>query len=293
MNAKNLAGIYPALITPYTDNNQIGEEALRRIIGLNVEKGVDGFYVGGSTGEAFVLSLKERKRILEIAVDENRGRVNIISHIGCISTDDAIELGVQAKSLGANAVSAVPPFYYKFSFEEIKRYYFAIADAVQLPLVVYNIPSLSGVELTPGNLRELRENPYIVGIKHTSMNLYQLERMHAADHDLLIFNGHDEVCLAGLTMGADGAIGSTYNILAEKFIQIRSLYLSGDYKAAYEVQTEANQVIEALIQVGVFAGIKYVLYKKYGIDCGPCRAPFSPLPKKSKTFLDGIIEKYL
>lgn len=293
MNAKELRGVYPALVTPYTSDNKICEKSLREIVDMNIKKGVSGFYVGGSTGEAFVLSLEERKEILEIVTDEVKGRVNIISHIGCISTDQAIELGLHAKSLGVNAVSAVPPFYYKLSFDEIKKHYFAIANAVQLPLVVYNIPSMSGVELSADNIRELRQNPYIVGIKHTSMNLFQLERMCAADNDLLIFNGLDEVCLAGLSMGADGAIGSTYNVMAEKFLAIEKLFLEGNQKDAYRIQREANNVIDALIHTDVFGGIKYILYKKYGIDCGPCRSPFVTLTEESKSLLDDIIKKYL
>lgn len=293
MNAKQLRGIYPALVTPYTADNNICEQSLRAIVDMNIKKGVSGFYVGGSTGEAFVLSLEERKSVLEIVADEVKGRVNIISHIGCISTDQAIELGLHAKSLGVNAVSAVPPFYYKFSFDEIKKHYFAIADAVQLPFVVYNIPSMSGVELTADNVRELRQNPYIVGIKHTCMNLFQLERMRAADKDLLIFNGHDEVCLAGLSMGADGAIGSTYNVMAEKFLAIEKLFLEKKQEEAYAIQAEANQVIDTLIHTGVFGGVKYILFKKYGIDCGPCRAPFVPLTVESKALLDDVIKKYL
>lgn len=293
MNAKELKGIYPALITPYTPKNKINEKALRQVVDLNIKKGVDGFYVSGSTGEAFVLSTEERKQILEIVDDEAKNRVNIISHVGSVSTDQAIELGLHAKAHGVHAISAVPPFYYKFSFDEIKQHYFTIADAVQLPLIVYNIPTMSGVDLTADNVQELRQNPYIAGIKHTSMNMFQLERMHTCDNELLIFNGHDEVFLAGLSMGADGAIGSTFNIMAEKFITMKKLFLEGKQAETYRVQQEANEVIDVLIKTGVNAGIKYILFKKYGIDCGPSRSPFTSVTEESKVMLDEILSMYL
>ncbi len=293
MSKLDLKGIYPALITPFTQDNKVNESSLRAIVNMNIQKGVKGFYVDGSTGEAFMLSIEERKRILEIVSDENKGRVKIIAHIGCISTDQAIDLGMHARALGVDAVSAVPPFYYKFSFNEIAQHYFSIADAVQLPLIVYNIPSFSGVELTPENIKALRKNPYIAGIKHTSMNLYQLERMHAADEDLLIFNGHDEVFLAGLSMGAMGAIGSTYNFMAEKFLLIEKLFREHNTDEALRIQAEANQVINAIIQTGVLAGTKYIMKKKYDIDCGSCRSPFQPLSEEDQLMLDDVIERYL
>lgn len=292
-DTKTLHGIYPALITPYTSDNQVNDAALREIMELNIQKGVAGFYVGGSTGEAFALTMEERKHILEVAVDQNKGRVNIISHVGCISTDQAVELALHAKGLGVDAISAVPPFYYKFSFEDILQHYNTIANAAQLPLVVYNIPSMSGVELTPQHVAQLLKNPYIVGVKHTSMNLYQLERMSTATPEMLIFNGHDEVCLAGLSLGANGAIGSTYNVMAEKFIAIYDLFKQGEFAKALEIQKQANHVIEALIKTDVFAGIKYMLKKKYGIDCGPIRAPFRALSQDDMDLLDEAINTYL
>lgn len=259
---------------------------------MNMGQGVNGFYVGGSTGEAFLMSLEERKKLLEVVADEAQGNTRIISHIGCIGTADTITLGLHAKGIGVDAVSVIPPFYYKFSFDVIKDHYFNIVSALKMPLIVYNFPSYSGVELNEENIRELLVNEYIIGIKHTSMNLYQIERMKACDRNLLILNGHDEVFLGALAMGCDGAIGSTYNFMADRFIKIEAYYRKGMIGEAQRLQIEANDIIAALIRAGVFQRIKYIL-GKLGIDCGCCRQPFrKPAPADIQQ-LDAVIGKYL
>jgi N-acetylneuraminate lyase len=288
---KKLSGIYPALITPFDKNGQINHDSLRKLVRLNLKKGVQGFYVGGSTAEAFLLSMDERKQILEIVAAEAQGKAEIIYHIGCIYTGHAIELGKFAEKVGVSGISSVPPFYYKFSFDEIRDYYFDIIDKVDLPMVIYNFPALSGVTFSMDNIRELTDNSKIIGIKHTSYDLYQLEQIRALDEELTIFNGHDEVFIGGLALGADGAIGSTYNFMAEKFIAIEKLYRANQIQKAQQIQIEANRIIDLLVKGGVFPGIKYIL-DLMGIDCGECRKPFHPLSEEIKVKLREITEKH-
>lgn len=229
-------GIFPALVTPFTKDNKISEKSLEMLVEMNLQKGVKGFYVGGSTGEAFLLSADERKYILDIVANKAKGKCTLIYHIGCISTEHAIELAKHAKKIGVDAISAIPPFYYKFSLQEIFDYYTNIVNEVDLPMIVYNFPILSGVSLSAENIKELSANKRIIGIKHTSMDLYQLERMKNINKRLIIFNGHDEVFLGSLSMGADGAIGTTYNFMAERFIKIKELFEAGKQKEAQKLQ---------------------------------------------------------
>jgi N-acetylneuraminate lyase len=285
---RKLKGIFPALITPFTNEGKINEKAITDIINANIEKGVDGFYVCGSTGESFLLSLEERKQVLQIAAEKIQGRCALIAHVGCIGTEHAIELAKHAAQVGVDAISSIPPFYYKFTFEEIKNYYLDIVNSVNLPMIVYNFPALSGVSFTADHVKEFAKDERIIGIKHTSMDLYQLERMKEASDRMILFNGHDEVFLAGLSMGADGAIGSTYNFMAHKFIKIKKLFEENKLEEAKKLQIEANEIITALIKTGVFQGIKYILGRQ-GIDCGPCRKPFRELTSQDKELLDGII----
>lgn len=288
---KKLSGIYPALVTPFGKNGQVNHDSLRKLVQLNLKKGVQGFYVGGSTAEAFLLSMDERKQILETVAAEVQGKAEIIYHIGCIYTDHAIELGKFAEKAGVSAISSVPPFYYKFSFEEIRDFYFDIVDKVDLPMIIYNFPALSGVTFSMDHIKELTDNSKIIGIKHTSYDLYQLEQIKALGEEMTIFNGHDEVFIGGLALGADGAIGSTYNFMAEKFLAIEKLYRANQIEKAQQIQTEANRIIDLLVKGGVFPGIKYIL-DLMGIDCGECRKPFHPLSEEIKEKLREITEKH-
>lgn len=282
------SGIFPALITPYKDNGEINEKALQKIIKMNLEKGVNGFYVGGSTAEAFLLSMDERKYIMDIVSQEAKGKCTLISHIGSIGTDHAIELGKHAENLGFDAISSIPPFYYNFNFEEIKKYYFDIVNEVNVPMIIYNFPAFSGVSFNSNNIKDFVADERFIGIKHTSLDLFQLERMINLDKRLSIFNGHDEVFLASLAMGAKGAIGSTYNFMAERFINILKLYNEGNMEAAKLEQTKANEIISALIKVGVIPGVKYAL-ELMGIQCFGSRRPFRKLTEDDKELIKNIL----
>lgn len=285
---KQFQGIYPALLTPFTADNQINETVLRQLVRWNLKKQVTGFYVGGSTAEAFLLSADERKRLLEIVADECAGRAVVIAHVGAISTDVAENLARHAAANGADAISSIPPFYYKFTMEEIKRYYFDLADAVDLPVLVYHFPAFSGVSFTPDDADEFLSDSRFMGIKYTASDFYMLERIKQQHPDKVVFNGFDEMFMAGLAMGADGGIGSTYNFMAEKFIAIRRYMQNGEIKAAQAIQQEVNQVIQTLLKVGIFAGEKEILCQ-LGFDFGICRRPFQPLNDAGKQEIAAIM----
>lgn len=272
---EKLHGIFPALVTPYAENGTINRSSIRKIVELNLRKGVQGFYACGSTGEAFLLTQEERKTVLEAVVESVAGRAAVIAHIGNIGTDAALSLARHAKEVGADAISSIPPFYYGFRIQEVKRYYLDLVEETGLPLLVYNFPALTGVTLDARNAGDLLEHPLIAGVKHTSMDLYQLERMKQLRRDLVVFNGYDEVFLAGLAMGADGAIGSTFNVIAGHFIAIERSYREQRMLEAARLQKEVNGFIEVLVSVGVFNGIKAVL-GHLGIETGWCRRPFLP-----------------
>lgn len=282
-------GIFPALLTPFDKNDNVNTKVLEEITEYNIKKGVDGFYVGGSTAEAFLLTDEERIQVMETVSKVAKGRVTLIAHIGCISTAQAIRLAKKAKELGYDAISSVSPFYYKFSFAEIKKYYFDIVDAVDLPMLIYNFPAFSGVNLTVDNISEFLSDERFLGVKHTSSDYFALEQFKSAFPDKVVYNGFDEMFMAGLAMGADGAIGSTFNLMAEKFIKIRNLFAENKVEEARAVQNEANVIIRALCKVGVMQGEKAVM-DALGFDMGPARAPFGPLTEEQKKeLLDTVL----
>lgn len=271
-----LSGVYPALLTPFDKNKKINVIALQQLVKYNLDKGVTGFYVGGSTSEAFLLSAEEREYILEVVMDCARGKAKIISHVGAISTDLAVRLARHAKKCGADAVSAIPPFYYGFTPEEIFDYYHDICAQSQMPMIVYSFPNHSGVKLKADGLKRLLDIDAVIGLKYTDSDYFTMQQVRAACPDAVVFNGFDETFLAGLAMGADGGIGSTYNFMAEKFIQMRELFLTGRLAEAQAIQKQANQIIQTMLPMGVMQAEKAIL-SLLGIDMGICRKPFRPL----------------
>lgn len=281
---KNLKGIVPALLTPFTADNRINHPVLRELVRRNLEQGVSAFYVAGSTAEAFLLTTAERKAILETVVDEVAGRCGVIAHIGAISQDAATELALHARETGADAISSIPPFYYPFTFDEIKAYYFGIVEASGMPMIIYNFPAFSGVKLDVVNIAQFLCDDRFIGVKHTSQDFYALNRFKTAFPDKLVFNGFDEMFVSGMAMGADGAIGSTFNFMADKFIAMKKLCDDGHFDKARAMQSKVNDLIQVLITVGVLPGEKEIM-NLMGLDFGGCRKPFKSISEAERAML--------
>lgn len=276
-----LKGVMPALLTPFNDQQQLDTLSLRQLVRFNIAQGMDGLYVGGSTGEAFVQSIAERQEVLEIVAEEAKGKLTLIAHVGTVSTHESQQLAQAASRFGYDAVSAVTPFYYPFSFEEHCDHYRGIIDSAEgLPMVVYNIPALSGVKLSLDQINTLVTLPGVGALKQTSGDLFQMEQIRRAHPDLVLYNGYDEIFASGLLAGADGGIGSTYNIMGWRYQGIVKALKEGDIATARTLQTKCNEVIDLLIKVGVFRGLKTVLHYMGVIDVPLCRKPFAPVDEK-------------
>jgi N-acetylneuraminate lyase len=289
---KDLRAIYPALPTPMDASGQVDYGRLAELVDFELSQGAEGLYVGGSTAEAFLLTEEERKLVAETALRKAAGRVPVIVHTGSGGTDAAVRLSRHAAEHGADAVSSVPPIYFKYTTEEIIGYYLALIEAAGLPLVVYNIPAFTGVNMASGPVRELFKHPQVAAVKHTNTNMYELERLLAANPGLTALNGYDEAFLSGLAMGAEGMIGSTVNFMARKFIALRAAFREGRNAEAFRLQREANEIIETMVEVGVFNAVKYAMALR-GIDCGSCRGPFKPLADADKARVRAVLEKNL
>lgn len=287
---KKFDGIYTALVTPFDSAGKINSGAVQRLVEDNIKKGVSGFYVCGSTGESYLLSKEERKYLLEAVCEAAEMKADVLVNIGLFSTEYAIELAKHAEKQGVKAVSSVPPFYFPFTMEEYAGYYTELADAVDVPVLLYNIPAMSSVTFAEDDLKRLLANEKITGIKHTSYDLFQLQQLIHQYPEKNFFIGHDEIFLSALAVGAQAGIGSTYNIMAGKFIKMRNLFMQGETKKAAEIQNEVNNVVSDLCSVGVFKGIKEIL-EMQGIDCGYCRKPFKRLDDTQRRLLLETAEK--
>lgn len=272
---KNLKGIFSALLVPFNQDGSINEQGLRQIVRHNIDKmKVDGLYVGGSTGENFMLSTEEKKQIFRIAKDEAKDQVALIAQVGSVNLHEAIELGKYATELGYDSLSAVTPFYYKFNFAEIKHYYDRIIEETGNYMIVYSIPFLTGVNIGVEQFGELYKNPKVLGVKFTAGDFYLLERLKKAYPNHLIWAGFDEMMIPAVSLGVDGAIGSTFNVNGIRARQIFELTQAGKLEEARAIQHVTNDLIEGVLANGLYLTLKELL-KLEGVDAGYCREPMT------------------
>ncbi|HDR1022526.1 TPA: N-acetylneuraminate lyase [Pasteurella multocida] len=291
---KNLKGIFSALLVSFNADGSVNEKGLREIVRYNIDKmKVDGLYVGGSTGENFMLSTEEKKEIFRIAKDEAKDDIALIAQVGSVNLHEAIELGKYATELGYDSLSAVTPFYYKFSFPEIKHYYESIIEATGNNMIVYSIPFLTGVNIGVEQFGELYKNPKVLGVKFTAGDFYLLERLKKAYPNHLVWAGFDEMMLPAAALGVDGAIGSTFNVNGIRARQIFELTQAGKLKEALEIQNVTNDLIEGILSNGLYLTIKELL-KLDGVDSGFCREPMTKeLTPEKVAFAKELKAKYL
>ncbi|MCZ3374327.1 N-acetylneuraminate lyase [Rhizobium sp. AG207R] len=286
--AMQLERLHAALMTPYTKDGEISYSCLRRLMSHVRMMGIDGFYVGGSTGEGLLQSVDERMAVFE-TVAEEAGTGAKIGHVGAVATRDAQAMVKRCAALGYDAVSAIPPIYFPHRKDAIFGYYEEILDASQgTPLIIYNIPAMSGVSFTLDDLARLLSLPGVIGIKQTSIDMYQMEQLRRAFPNALLLNGFDEMLMAGLVSGANGGVGSTYNVMGGRYLKMVEKLKANDVAGAASIQSACNEVIDELVRVSVFPGVKYLLYRLGVIDTPVCRKPLSTLSSSTCGRLDEI-----
>ena len=283
MNAKleKYAGVIPAFYACYDEKGEVSGPAVRALARHLVNKGVKGLYVGGSSGECIYLEKEERMLTLENVMAEVGGEVTVIAHVACNNTRESCQLAAHAEKLGVDAIASIPPIYFRLPEHAIARYWNDMsAAAPNTDFIIYNIPQLAGVALTPSLFREMRKNPRVVGVKNSSMPTYDLEiwRRLGGD-DVAVFNGPDEQFVAGRVTGASGGIGGTYAVMPELFLKMDALIREGCMTEAEEIQHAVNAIIERMCAThgNMYATAKKMLEINAGLHCGSVRAPLAPL----------------
>lgn len=287
------SGSYTALLTPYSDGgDKINFTSIAAMIDRNIDHRISGLYVGGSTAETFLQSYDERVSVLQETAKLVQGRTRLIAQVGDMNPRTSHKLARIAADAGYDAISAIPPFYFKYDSAELLDYYRTLSSVTNVPFVIYNIPALTGVIMGAGQITELLNLPNVIALKNTTLDYYAMEQIIRENPDKLIFNGYDETALSGLAVGACGVIGSTLNVQGNKFVDLYKAYHANDAKKSSELQSEINQLIDAIVPLGVFRSLKYLLDLE-GIPMGDCRAPFRPLSDDGKYQLAKAHEKYL
>ena len=267
MNNKRFTGIMPAMITPFDENGALKADAARRVMRRSLDRGVNGFYVNGATGEGLFLPESTRREMAEVAVETAKGRGVIINHVGAVDALSAIRLARHAAEIGCDAISSLVPNYVaSYTDDQVLDYYKRLSDASGLPVLVYCTGLLAGDPYE--FMKKAMRVDGVIGLKYTMFNYYNMHRIAELNGgDINVINGPDEMLICGLTMGADGGIGSTYNLMPEWFAELYRLFRAGEFDAARETQFRINRVIEVLLRYGCIASIKEVL-TAMGYDAG-------------------------
>ena len=268
-----LHGILPALVTPFDGAGGLRVEALEKLLARLYQHGVDGVYACGQTGEGLLMAPAAREQVAEVAVKHSPKGAQVVIHVGASCVADALRLARHAQHTGASAVSSLPPAG-AFSFEEIHAYYRDLAASVEIPVLVYYFPEVAPSIRTLEQILSVCEIEGVVGLKFTDFDLYRLGEIRRAGYTVL--NGRDEVLAAGLLMGANGGIGSFYNLVPRTFADIQSASVRGDWAEARRLQDGVNRLIRLTLRYPVFPAVKWILGWS-GIDAGPCLKPRLPL----------------
>ena len=287
---KKYEGIFPAFYACYDENGAVSPERVRELTRYFVEKGVDGLYVGGSSGECIYQSVEERKIVLENVMAEAKGKLVIIAHIACNNTADSQELARHAESLGVDAVAAIPPIYFKLPPYAIAKYWNDMSEAApNTDFIIYNIPQLAGVSLSVPLLKEMLKNPRVIGVKNSSMPVQDIQMWR--DAGAIVFNGPDEQLISGLGMGAIGGIGGTYGAMPELYVKLYKLVKSGELETARELQNECCRIIYKMCSThgNMYGVIKEILRRNAGPDIGKVRAPLADLIESDFPIVDECV----
>lgn len=278
---ENLGGILPALVTPLDEQGRLHRKSYERLLDRVYRAGCDGVYVCGQTGEGLQLPLGVREEAVEVAAANTPAGLSVVAHVGAASTADALRLARHAAKAGVAAISSLPPNS-SYGFEEVLRYYEAIAAASSAPLLVYYFPGHSTAIRTAGDLERLCEIPNVTGLKYTAFDLYTLSLLARAGR--VVFNGHDEVLAAGLLMGARGGIGSFYNLIPNLFVSLYADTRAGRWREARQTQDRINDLIRAVLAFPLLPALKRLLTWS-GIECGYAVPPRRALTPAEETAL--------
>ncbi|MFH0962880.1 MAG: dihydrodipicolinate synthase family protein [Planctomycetota bacterium] len=286
-------GVIPALLTPFDGSGEVSASMLKKLVAFHIDAGVQGLWLCGGSAEAYALSVRERKAIVEVVVAEAAGRVDVIVHVGDNSTEVACELARHAEGIGADAVACFPPVMPKLSAEALRSHYRKVASACGgLPFIAYNVPGLTGVRVDESVMASLLDIENLSGVKHSEYNLFDLRNtIELAADRLSVLEGCDEILLAALAMGAHGGVGLTYNFAPGVYLEIYRSFNAGDVLKAQQEQFRMTRFIRrAIFRYGMHATMKEAM-RLLGYDCGPPRTPVLPLGDEERAGVKKELEE--
>lgn len=289
-------GTAVAMVTPFTANNEINEESFRSNINFLIENGVDGLLVAGTTGESATIKYDEQKRLIDILIDEVNGRVTTFAGAGSNSTDEALNLVKYANNAGADFALVITPYYNKPQEHGLIQHYKLINDSVDMPIVVYNVPSRTGVDMSIDSIIKIAELNNIVGIKEANPNVDKTSNIYKSliNNDLkdefFILSGNDDLTIPLMSVGGKGVVSVVANVDPYRTSQMVNSFKNGDIKKAKDLHFTLYPLMKALFIESNPVPTKYAL-NLMGQSVGNVRLPLAPLTKEHELDIENCLKE--
>ena len=291
MKTNEIRGIIPAMVTAFNEDESINEAGVRATARRMLDAGAHGIFPGGTNGEFYAMTAAERQQVLEIVIDEVSGAVPVYAGAGAVTTREAILLAKAAEAAGADALSVITPYFAAASQTELVAHFARVADAVSLPVILYNIPARTGNSISPATLEKLAQVPNIVGVKDSSGNfdnlLQYLARVPVGE-DFAVLCGNDSLILWALLAGASGSLTGVANVYPETMVGIFDEWSKGEIDRARVLQ-DSIRPFRTVFRHGNPNTVVKLATNMLGWPVGPCRAPFSTLAVEGEDELRRVL----
>ncbi len=289
-----LNGIVSAIITPLNEDETLNEDELRRQINRQIDAGVAAIFCLGTNGEFYAFTNEEKKQIIEVTVEEVAGRIPVLAGTGCTTTKETVELTKYAKSAGVSAVSIISPYFAGISQAGLYQHFSTVADQCDIPIILYNIPARTGVNIDYKTLVRLQDHPNIVGIKDSSGNFANtLRYIEETRDDFIVLCGNDALILWTLAAGGNGGISGLSNIIPDTMVGIYQEYKKGNWERARALQMSVNKIRDCFEGYNPNSIVKLAV-KLMGYNVGPVKSPFaiedSAIEEKLKKVLENLVK---
>ncbi|MCG8643193.1 MAG: dihydrodipicolinate synthase family protein [Desulfobacterales bacterium] len=288
-------GVYVAMLTPFKDDGSINEKELRRIVDFQIANGVDGLFPGGSCGESIHMTREEKEQLFEIVADQAAGRVSVLPGISGTTPRESICLAEKAKALGCPAVVAAPPHFFPINQEMMEKYFEEIADAVDLSVILYNIPLFS-TPISYDVVKRLSRRVNIVGMKDSSGSMVDfihfMDKVRLVGEDLSFLTGREETLFSCLATGGQGCMTASSGILPEYLVSIYRAFKNGDIERAKELQFSILLAVRSMFGLPFPIGFKVAMETR-GFKMGPPRQPLSHAEQFNYRTMKTRIEKVM
>lgn len=288
-----IKGIITAMVTPFDENQKINETAARQLVDKLISQGVHGLFILGTNGEFHVLSDDEKVEFAKIVIDQAAHRVPVYVGAGACGTQETIKLAQRMEAAGADALSVISPYFIAPTQQELADHYRKVAEAVNIPIIMYNIPKNTGINIEPETVKSLIGVKNIAGIKDSSGNMENMQGYIDAgkDSDFVVLVGSDSKILPALKIGAAGAIAGTSNVIAELDVSIYENYLKGNLEAAEQAQKDID-VLRGVLKLGTVPSVMKRAVTLLGINVGDARYPVSKLPAEADEQIKAALAYY-